>query len=214
MTTKILAAWAIVFVGLACTHADHVAPAGGSPAVVPTLPSTAAPVAPSPHPRPDDAKAPSPAIVPLAVGKRLRLNGVGGTDPDRPGDDPPPLEITVPPKFTVKMHKSEEELPSAQIRGAKLDIFVEMPEAGFTTLAEEEASLGGATFIHADETEDGYLLVYRGAVPGIGPRFGVLVSRPRLKVHCGAAHLAELAQAERVASICLTLRAWPGEPGP
>jgi len=147
----------------------------------------------------------------------LRLAGVGGTDPDTPGDGPPALEITVPAKFSFKMHSSDDELPSAHLKGGGLEIVVEAPEAGFTTLAETQASLSrsdpNATFAHADEAPDGYLLIYRAAVPGIGPRFGVVISRPRLKVDCGAHSLAQLSEAERVASICLTLRAAPDEPG-
>ena len=214
---KLPAPWVIVLVGLACSRANRLAPSEGAPATAPVSPPPASRTTPSVDARPD-AKAEPAEIVPLAAGSRLRLEGIGGTDSGGSGDDPPVLEITVPPKFKLKMHSSDDELPSAHLKGGGLEVVVEAPEAGFTTLAETEASLSGAdrgaTFIHAAETPDGHLLVYQSTVPGIGPRFGVVVSRPRLKVHCGAHALTQLPQAERAASICLTLRVAPGESGP
>jgi len=215
-------AWTIILVGLvACNRADHGAPSGGDAAVAKRPVAAASPAAvaspaASPSKARPDAAADNAPMVPLAGGKRLRLEGVGGTDPDTPGDGPPSLEITVPPKFALKMHSSDDELPSAHLKGGGLELVVQAPEAGFATLSETEASLRSAdpkaTFVHGDETPDGHVLVYRAAVPGIGPRFGVVVSRPRLKVNCGANALAHLSDAERVAAICLTLRAAPDAP--
>src|SRR3954468_6217104 len=212
MTMTVSMAWTIILVGLvACNRADHGAPSGGGaapakpPAGAARPTAVASPTAPPSNAQPDASDAGAP-MAPLAGGKHLRLEGVGGTDPDTPGDGPPSLEITVPPKFALKMQSSDDELPSAHLKGGGLELVVQAPEAGFATLSETEASLRSAdpkaTFVHGDETPDGHVLVYRAAVPGIGPRFGVVVSRPRLKVNCGAHSLAHLSDAERVASIC------------
>ena len=223
MTLAVSTAWTIILVGLvACNRADHGAPSGGDavvakrPAAAASPSAVASPAASSSN-APPDAAAGKASMVPFGGGKRLRLEGVGGTDPATPGDGPPSLEITVPPKFALEMHSSDDELPSAHLKGGGLELVVQAPEAGAATLRETEASLRSAdpkaTFVHGDETPDGFVLVYRAAVPGIGPRFGVVVSRPRLKVDCGAHALAHLSDAERVASICRTLRAASDAPG-
>ena len=154
-----------------------------------------------------------PPLAPLAVGKRLRLQGVGSADPN---ENMVPLEITVPPKFKLKMKGNEEQLPSAHLKGPGLEVVVEDPEAGFSTLADLKGLISrgdpSATFIRVEETPDGFLLIYRATVAGIGPRFNAVVSRPGLKVDCGAYALTQLSDAERAASVCLSLRAARGEP--
>jgi hypothetical protein len=67
-------------------------------------------------------------------------------------------------------------------------------------------------FTHAYETADGYVLVFRNNLNGPST-YQVGVSRPKLKVECGAIELKTSAEAERVASICLTLRSAPEKAG-
>jgi hypothetical protein len=210
LISRLLLAFTVVFCGLACTKIDprRAAPARDTA----QLPHPAAPSRPD-VPRDASAQlaaAPSgstavPVLSPLSNGKRLRLVGVGDADP---------LEIVVPPKFRLKMEKSEEQLPSAHLKGPDLEIVVEDPESGFATLTEKKSSIGrgdpAATFIHDEQMTDGYLLVYRSNTPGIGPQYNAVVSRPGLKAVCAAYLLDKLLDAERTASICLSLKAIPG----
>lgn len=215
MTTRVSAAWTIATAALACTRADYVAPwKDDAAAVKPSTSASSPPISP-PTTRPDAPVRTAP-VVPPAGSKRLRLEGVGDADPERSGRPGRSLEITVPARFVLEMH-GRDARPSAHLEGGGLALVVEARKTGFATLTEAEATVSAAdpkaTFIRADETRDGYVLVYREAVPGTGPRFGVVVSQPRLRVDCSARSLAHLSDAERVASICLTLRAAANAPG-
>jgi len=154
----------------------------GAPPPAPDRPSQAAP-----KPQlPDAAAAPAlqgkpealPPLTPFADGKRLRIKPLE--------DGIEALEIAVPPNFKLKYEGGEELAPSAHLIGPDLKIVVGPPEAGFSPLTEEEKMLMNAerkpTFSRSEESEDGFLLVYRDWLVGDHPLFNATVSRPKLKV--------------------------------
>ena len=63
------------------------------------------------------------------------------------------------------------------------------------------------TFVRADESEDGYLVIQKHDMTAVGTVFGAFVSRPGLKVICSQYQMKSLADAELAASVCLSLRA-------
>lgn len=142
--------------------------------------------------------APSP-LKPLAEGRLIRMTKLGV----------PPMEIKVPAGFKLKMEGGEELAPTAHLEKADLNISVNQPEGGFSTMESQlktfKRSYPDSTSIRAEKTDDGYVLVDR--VPFAGQiRYTAYVAFPRLKVECSASDLDKLEKAELVASICLTLR--------
>ena len=143
-----------------------------------------------------------PPLTPFADGKRVRIKPLE--------DGIEALEITAPQNFKLKYKGGEELAPSAHLVGPGLEIVVGPPEAGFAPLTEEEKMLMNAerkpTFSRSEETEDGFLLVYRDWLVGDHPLFNATVSRSKLKVECWATGLEKLSDADLAASICLTLQ--------
>jgi hypothetical protein len=145
----------------------------------------------------------SPHLMPLAKGKWVRLEGIGTATP---------LEILVPVTFKLTTsEQTEDEMPSAHLKDSAMELVVNTPGAGFFPLSDFKATLGqgntAVTFDRAEENADGYSVIYRTSRPGTDPRYHTRISRPTLKVSCTGRSLQGLEQAERAASICLTLRA-------
>jgi hypothetical protein len=155
------------------------------------------------RPNPATATSTNARLGALANGRRIRIRKLEEGIEE--------LEITVPPGFKLRMEGSEELPASAHLVGPDLEIIVRAPEAGFFTLAQEKGILMRAaeppTFIRAEEEEDGFLLIDENRLSGDDLRFDTTVSRPKLKVQCLATGLKRLSDAERVATVCLTLRA-------
>jgi hypothetical protein len=149
------------------------------------------------------APAAPPPLQPLAEGKRVRIAKL----------HVPPLEITVPPDFTLRMEGSEESNLEAILQGPDWQVFVREPEGGFLTLAEKKDMLlrgdPGATFMHAQRTADGFALVDHDNIDGPS-KYSARITRRALGVTCGAWGLDNLVDAEKAASICLTLGPAPG----
>ena len=124
-----------------------------------------------------------------------------------------PLEITVPPDFKLRMQGGVESNPEANLEGPDWRVVVREPEGGFFTLKQEREMLlrsdPGAKIIHAQNTADGFVLVDQDNFNGPS-KYSAQVSSPALKVECGAWGLDSLSDAERAASICLTLGPAPG----
>jgi hypothetical protein len=154
------------------------------------------------------APAPPSPLRPLAGGKRVRITKL----------DVPPIEITVPPDFKLRMEGDGGEVRLvAHIEGPAFNIEVQQPEGGFSTLSLEEdkrqiAEISPkATFPHASEWRVGSLLVVRNISVTGEPEYAVSLLRKDLRVSCTAGKLETLQDAESVASVCLTLRAVPGK---
>ena len=150
------------------------------------------------------AQAPAqPTPQPLAEGKRVRITKL----------EVAPLEITVPPDFNLRMQGGVESNPEANLEGPDWRVVVREPEGGFFTLKQEREMLlrsdPGAKIIHAQNTADGFVLVDQDNFNGPS-KYSAQVSSPALKVECGAWGLDSLSDAERAASICLTLGPAPG----
>lgn len=144
-----------------------------------------------------------PALSPLTVGRRLRIKKLG--------DDLRELEIVAPPAFKLRFEGGDELPPSAHLVGLDLDITVREPEAGFFPLSQAMAMIrrsdATATFIRTEESTEGFLLIDRNEITDKDRPYDAEVSRPKLGVHCWSTRLKNVADAERVAAICLTLQA-------
>ncbi len=145
-----------------------------------------------------------PPLRPLTEGKLVRIDGLKTV----------PLAITVPAKFRYRLGPSVgPEGPDANFDGpGHTMIVVEPPRDGkFLTLAEEREKMlkehPSAMVVRADETAEGFLLIGFGSWSGGEYEYDVTVSRPGLKVVCGATPQKRLASAERLASACLSLHA-------
>jgi hypothetical protein len=120
------------------------------------------------------------------------------------------IRIAVPPGVSLSIEPAEEEsLPRARLRGAGLDITVEAPESGFSSLAEEKGMLsrGDRTlrFDHAAEVGDGFDLIYRSRVATGNVKWATVVSRPVLGANCQAFQLSTSELAHRVLTVCKTM---------
>jgi hypothetical protein len=144
------------------------------------------------------APAPPSPLQPLAEGKRVRINKLWG----------PPVEITVPPDFKLRMEGGVESNPEANLEGPEWSVVVLHPEAGFFTLKQEKDILIRSDpltkVILERETADGFVLIDQNSIDGPS-KYSATVSRRALDVECGAWGLNSLADAEKAASICLTL---------
>jgi hypothetical protein len=107
----------------------------------------------------------------------------------------------------------------AHVEGPALNIEVQQPEGGFSTLSLEEdkrsitESFPNATFPYAYALEDGSLFIVKDTLGSGETEFTVSVTRPRLKLLCTAAGLASLEEAKHAAAICLSLRPAPAKGG-
>jgi hypothetical protein len=132
-----------------------------------------------------------------------------------------PLVIIAPPKFKYRLGQSVgPEGPDAELEGPReMSITVgpvklgksPMAKGKFISLAEVQKELfedyPSATVVRADQMPEGFLLIALHA-SGIGDEcYSVILSRPDLKVLCQGSSKARLADAELLASACLTLRA-------
>ena len=120
------------------------------------------------------------------------------------------IRIAVPTGVSLSIEPAEEEsLPRARLRGAGLDITVEAPESGFSSLAEEKGMLsrGDRTlrFDHAAEVGDGFDLIYRSRVASGNVKWATVVSRPVLGANCQAFQLPTSELAHRVLTVCKTM---------
>jgi len=119
-----------------------------------------------------------------------------------------PVEITVPPNFKLRMEGGGESNPEAILQGPDWQVVVREPEGGFLTLGEKKDMLlcgdSGAKFIHAQRSADGFVLVDQDNIDGPS-KYSARITRGALGVTCGAWGLDNLADAEKAASICLTL---------
>ncbi len=145
------------------------------------------------------AKVPTRSALPkpLTGGKRVRLDKLGV----------PAVDITVPPDFKLRMEESES--PQAIFVAPEYwELIVEEPEAGDFTLRREKAMVlrgdSRAKFIHEQEDAGGFMLVDQDSIDGPS-KYSARITRPGLKVNCGAYGLDRLVDAEKAASICLTL---------
>ena len=178
-----------------CTKKDLAAQAPQAPPPA-TSPTTNVP------PRLDASSAQAPVppspLQPLAEGKRVRINKLWC----------PPVEITVPPDFKLRMEGGGESNPEANLEGPDWSVVVLHPEAGFFTLDQEKGIVTrtdpGEKVIHAQRTADGFVLVDQNNINGPS-KYSTKISRRALGVTCGAWGLDSLADAEKAASICLTL---------
>ena len=111
--------------------------------------------------------------------------------------------------FKLRIDDNPELLPSANLVGPDLEIVIRQPDGDFYTLAEERDQIAKsdaeAVFLRTVETPEGFLLIDRNNLSGMGRRYGAIVSRSKLKVTCLATGLA-LSDVKRAAAVCLTLR--------
>jgi len=135
---------------------------------------------------------------PLTEGKRVRIDKLWV----------PPVEITVPPNFTLNTDATEEVSPHAHLEGPDWEVEVREPEGGFRNLKREKRMLlrsdSAVKIIHEQETAAGFLLIDQDNLDGPS-KYTTWVTRPALKVECVAWGMDSLADAEKGASICLTL---------
>ena len=163
-------------------------------------PATSPTATVSPRLDASSAQAPAPPspLLPLAEGKRVRINKLWG----------PPVEITVPPDSRLRMEGGVESNPEANLEGPDWSVVVRHPEAGFFTLKQEKDILirsdPQTKVILERETADGFVLIDQDSIDGPS-KYSAAVSRRELDVECGAWGLDNLADAEKAASICLTL---------
>ncbi|MGB8299391.1 MAG: hypothetical protein WCG85_28510 [Polyangia bacterium] len=175
-----------------------------------------------------------PPLTPLARGKRLVIRSLD--------EHVEPLEITVPRNFKLQMEGPGEDIgPVAYLSGREaLQVEIDEPDQPAYSMTMQEQFIldrdHAATFVRAEETAEGFLLIslsnanspeHRQHVnelhsiglgkPSDGPdladewQYDVVLWRSKLKVRCGAWGVERLADAERAASICLTLRAVPAK---
>jgi len=131
--------------------------------------------------------------------------------------EPIPLAITMPPNFKFDTGPaSKRRRPRGIFDGPKgVRLWVERPvEAKWATMAERRALLveknASVDFVRAEQTADGYLLIYLQTISSAGESYEVFVSRPALNVTCEVGGIQKLADAERLAAACLSLRAGAG----
>jgi hypothetical protein len=193
-------------ISLACTkgdaRAEAAAPADkGTPtATAPSAKTNPGPADAKPAPATNTSAANKDALAPFAEGKRVRITKLYETKP---------IEALVPADVKVKMsHLNDDDiLPRANLVGGTLNLEVMAPEGGFVSLADElKMRSPKQTFLRSYEDEGGYVLIWKSEKTASGTVFGTLVSRPRLKVTCRQSDMPSLEDAERAASVCLTLR--------
>jgi hypothetical protein len=149
--------------------------------------------------RPDASlvHAPAATLKPLAEGKRVRIDKL----------EVPALEIVVPSDFKLRI-ETGDLVPEAHLEGPDWQVVIREPGAGFATLEEDKGVLlrtdSNARIIHAEETVEGFVLVDQDSI-NRPLTYCTRVTRPALKVECGAWGLESVVDAERVASICLSL---------
>jgi hypothetical protein len=101
-----------------------------------------------------------------------------------------------------------ESKPEGILQGTDWQVVVREPGGGFLTLRHEKDMLlrsdPSVQIIHAQKTVGGFVLVDQDNLNGPS-KYSAQVSKPALKVECGAWGLESLADAEKAASICLTL---------
>ena len=146
-----------------------------------------------------------PPLIPFADGKQVRIR------PLEHGIKT--LEITVPSQFELRVEEGEEMPPRAYLTGPALKIVVGPPDGEFSPLADEIRmhmnNPRPPAFLRSEETEDGFLLVYRNWLASKHPLYNARVSRPKLKVECWATEIEKASDADLAAAICLTLRTAP-----
>lgn len=144
-----------------------------------------------------------PPLAALTQGKTLRVKGL----------ETVPLEITAPPKFKFRMDEGGEDFaPRGHVEGpGQIDIEISLPEGGFLSFSKQRRILEEkdrpTSILRAEETPEGFLMVYRDRDSEGAAEFGAIVSRPHLGVRCDAMFLKHLTDAELAASVCLSLRA-------
>jgi hypothetical protein len=143
-------------------------------------------------------------LVPLAKGETLRIKGL----------ETVPLEVTVPPRYKLRMEGPGEDIgPEGHLEGPDyVDIVISQPgEEGFFPLSEQRKALGkaypGVSIIRGEELAHGFVVIYEGRDSESRAEFGAIASRPDLGVRCAAMFLHRLSEAERCAAVCLSLRA-------
>jgi len=118
------------------------------------------------------------------------------------------LEITVPPDFNLRMQGGVESNPEANLEGPDWRVVVREPEGGFLTVKEQKDMLlrtdPAVKFIHVQKTVDGFAIVDQDNIDGPS-KYSARISCRALGVICGAWGLDNLTDAEKAASICLTL---------
>jgi hypothetical protein len=145
-----------------------------------------------------------PPLTPLTDGQRVRIEGLKTV----------PLAITVPPKYKYRLGPSVTPWgPDAEFDGPGHTLIVVGPPRDwkFSTLSEQREQIRrehpSVTVVRADESPDGFVLIGLGSWTGGEYEYDVTVSRPLLKVVCGATPQKKLSNVERLASACLSLHA-------
>lgn len=151
-----------------------------------------------------------PQIQPFTEGKRVGITKLVRS---------PPLELTVPGDMRVTMvDDSNDLLPHALLKGQDGAVVIENPESPWDGLTAylTTRSLDASEVIHTQPLGRGFLGIARARLASspTGYRYFITVSRPDLGVECGedvTSRVTNLARAEKIASICLSLGAREGK---
>ena len=158
---------------------------------------------PTPVPKPDAAPPPpAPDAAPAVKTEVVKVEGIGMENKDFEFDAPPGAKVELDPG-------GDEQFPRGSIIVGEVEILIQDPEAGHSSLADEQGMIargdGSTTFLRAEADPDGYTIVYSQDKAGV-KQWSVTIDRPTLDVSCGAWELKSSADADTVAAVCRSIR--------